>query len=315
MPSPVELLSSQLLTEKDIRLYVKRDDLIHPALSGNKWRKLKYNLLQARQNQQKVLLTFGGAYSNHIYAVAAAGKLFNFNTVGIIRGERPLELGSTLKFAESQGMYLHFISREDYRKKTNAVFLEGLKKSFGSFYNIPEGGTNQLALKGVQEVISELDVQIPENKIICTACGTGGTAAGLIKHILQDRKDDLDSDTKDKTNCKNQVIGFPALKNASWMYEDINRLLYGNISTGAADKWSLKLDYHFGGYAKYTQELISFIADFKNEFNIQLEQVYTAKMFYGLFDLIKQDYFTAGTNIVAIHTGGLQGLLKELKAD
>lgn len=279
------------MSEKKIQLYIKRDDLIHSLLSGNKWRKLKYNLLSAREQQYETLLTFGGAYSNHIHAVSAAGRLLDFKTIGIIRGEASHGLSPTLKFAQAQGMQLRFVDRQSYRKKQDATFIQDLKKQFAEFYHIPEGGSNNLALKGVAEMMQELSVQLPGQTLtVCTACGTGGTLAGLIS---ADHKQQF------------RFLGFPVLKNANWMYEDVAKLL----NNKSQKSWSLILDYHFGGYAKYNVQLLEFIHQFKTEFSVQLEQVYTGKMLFGIFDLIKKDYFTPGTTIVAIHTGGLQGLL------
>jgi len=280
-------------------LHVKRDDLIHPELTGNKWRKLKYNLLQAKRENKETLLTFGGAYSNHIHAVASAGKLLGFKTIGVIRGERAPILSPTLEYVQSCGMSLHFVTRQDYRKKSELDFIKGLKNKLGDFYNIPEGGTNDLAIKGVQEIIDELDEAVPERDYVCTACGTGGTVAGLIKGENLGRS---------KQNAK--TLGFPVLKNADWMYGDV----LGLIKESEVKNWSLVLDYHFGGYAKYNKTLIDFIHDFKREFSIQLEPIYTAKLFYGIFDLVDKDFFPKGSTIVAIHTGGLQGLkgIKEL---
>jgi len=267
-------------------------------LTCNKWRKLKYNLIQARQDNSETLLTFGGAYSNHIHAVAAAGNLLGFKTIGIIRGERAVNLSPTLAFAESQGMHLHFVSREAYRNKAEADFVNKLKDNFGEFYLIPEGGSKDLALKGVSEIGDEIEGQIPEVNYICSACGTGGTLAGLI----------LASGEKDI-----HILGFPVLKNADWMYQDILKLLQADDVTN----WSLNLDYHFGGYAKYNQKLIDFILEFKSEFSIRLEPIYTAKMLFGLFDLIKNDYFPENALIVLLHTCGLQGLkgIKEFNND
>lgn len=290
LPSPVEKLSSPLLNKKQITLLIKRDDIIHPQLSGNKWRKLKYNLIQAKREKCSTLLTFGGAYSNHIHAVSATGKLCDFKTIGVVRGEPAPILSPTLAYAKSQGMHLHFVSRKNYRLKSNVAFIEDLKKRFGDFYLLPEGGSNKLALIGVGEIIDELEEQIARVDYICSACGTGGTLAGLIKRSVE----------KNIT-----VLGFPVLKNADWMYQDILKLL----DAKEINHWTLVLDYHFGGYAKYSQQLIDFMSEFNAEFGIRLEQVYTAKMMYGLFALIEADYFPAHSTIVALHTGGLQGLL------
>ena len=318
LPSPVQQLSSPLLTEKSIQLFIKRDDLIHPELTGNKWRKLKYNLLQARHEKKETLLTFGGAYSNHIHAVSAAGHLLGFKTVGIIRGERAPVLSPTLVYAESMGMHLHFVTREAYKNKSDVKFIDSLNGELGDFYLIPEGGSNDLAVKGVKEIVDELEEQVPNVDCICSACGTGGTLAGLIEGVESSAEKESstrkESSTKKELSAKKQpsmkkvspikILGFPVLKNANWMYQDIQQLLRTTEHTN----WSLALDYHFGGYAKYDQTLIEFIRSFEVDYSVQLEPVYTAKMLYGIFDLIKKDYFPKQTTIVAIHTGGLQGL-------
>ena len=242
------------------------------------------------------MLTFGGAYSNHIHAVAAAGRLLGFETIGVIRGERAPVLSPTLVYAESQGMTLHFVTRQAYNNKAENDFVANLKNICGDFYLIPEGGSNALALTGVNEVIDEIDRQLPGADYVCSACGTGGTLAGLVSV---------------STERKRSIIGFPVLKNASWMYQDILALL----NKVEIENWSLKLDYHFGGYAKYDSVVTEFIRKFKTEFSIQLEPIYTGKMMFGIFDLIKKGDFPEGSTIVALHTGGLQGLagIEQLK--
>ncbi len=287
LPSPVQQLSSPLLEKKQIKLYVKRDDLIHPLLSGNKWRKLKYNLLEAEKLQKKKILTFGGAYSNHIHATAAAGKLFGFDTVGIIRGESYEPLNPTLSFAKEQGMLLDYLNRKTYRLKNTPEVISRLKEKYGDFYLVPEGGSNQMALPGCAEIINELNEQL-EGKFdyICTACGSGGTLAGLISSAE-----------------KQKMLGFAVLKGADFLNEDVTSLL-GNTSP---PNWQINLNYHFGGYAKKDQQLSNFCRDFENSHNIFIEPTYTGKMFFGLFDLIKKDFFIKNSTIVALHTGGLQG--------
>jgi len=258
-------------------------------LGGNKWRKLIYNVLEAKRRRQDTLLTFGGAYSNHIYATAAAGNLLGFDTIGIIRGEHPATLSPTLEYAQSKGMKLKFISRSEYREKTRPSFIKSLREQFGDFYCLPEGGSNSLAIQGVGEVIGELSEQLPQRKTICCAAGTGGTLAGLVN--IQSTND--------------EVLGIAVLKNSGWLEDEIHRFV---SKKAIENKWSINNDYHFGGYAKYDQSLIEFIVDFKSQFNIQLEPVYTGKLVFGLFDLINNNTFSPGSNIVAIHSGGLQGL-------
>ena len=291
LPSPIQQLSSPLLEEKQIKLFVKRDDLIHPLLSGNKWRKLKYNLLDAEQRQQKTILTFGGAYSNHIHATAAAGKLFGFNTVGIIRGEVYEPLNPTLRFAEDQGMQLDYIDRKTYRLKNTSEVINRLKEKYGDFYLLPEGGSNCLALTGCAEIVDELNEQLDGNfDYICMASGSGGTLAGLIS-----------------SEAKQKMLGFAVLKGADFLNDEVKKLL----ATSNQNNWQIMLDYHFGGYAKKDCHLIDFCGEFENEHNIPIEPIYTGKMFFGLFDLIKKDFFPEATTIIAIHTGGLQGQIFE----
>jgi len=286
--SPIQKIEDSLLLQKGVSLYIKRDDLIHPLVQGNKWRKLKYNLLNAREEGQHTLVTFGGYYSNHIYATAAAAKLFNFKAIGIIRGEEPVVKSETLQFALAQGMQLVYVERATYDRKEDDSFIGELKMRYGPFYYVPEGGTNLLALKGVSEIINEIEIDFD---VICTACGTGGTLAGLVAG-LQGQK---------------QALGFSALKGTDALTPKVNQLLADYGKPGLSN-FHINFEYHFGGYAKIKPELIEFIKDFKAKFDIQLEPVYTGKMLYGVFDLIKQDYFKMGSTIIALHTGGLQGL-------
>jgi len=273
-----------LLDEKKITLFVKREDTIHPLISGNKYRKLKNNIREAQKESFSALLTFGGAYSNHIAATAFAGKKEGFKTIGIIRGEELVtkwEANPTLKLAKEHGMQFHFVSRDVYQEKDELDFINKLKEKFGSFYTIPEGGTNNLAVKGCEEILTQDDSTFD---IICSCVGTGGTLAGL----------------SNSANTNQTVLGFPALK-GDFLKNDIRKFANN-------ENWKLISDYHFGGYAKVNAELVSFINNFKKETKIQLDPIYTGKMFFGLLDLISKDYFKRGTKILAIHTGGLQGI-------
>lgn len=277
-----------ILAEKQVELFIKREDEIHPFVSGNKFRKLKYNLQEAKNQGYKTLLTFGGAFSNHIVATAVAGKIMGFKTIGIIRGDelaidfqQTILENPTLHEAHKNGMTFEFISREIYRNKTSTIFLEELKQKFGDFYLIPEGGTNELAIKGCEEIL------VAEDSIfdyICCAVGTGGTISGLINASKNHQK----------------VIGFPALK-GDFLTSEIEKYV-------RKSNWELQTNFHFGGYAKYNQTLIRFINDFKNETNVLLDPIYTAKMIFGLLEIIKKDGFQKGSRILAIHTGGLQGI-------
>lgn len=274
-----------ILDKKGITFFVKREDAIHPLISGNKYRKLKYNIEKAKNQNVTTLLTFGGAYSNHIAATAFAGKKHHFKTIGIIRGEELVakwKANPTLKLAKEHGMHFHFVSRESYRKKETPDFLYNLQKEYGDFYLIPEGGTNELAVKGCREILKETDANF---NIICACVGTGGTLAGLINTVKPNQT----------------VLGFPVLK-GDFLKNDIRKFAQN-------ENWRLIPDYHFGGYAKFTAELVNFVNNFKEKTGIPLEPIYTGKLFYGLMDLIAKDYFKRGTRILAIHSGGLQGVL------
>jgi 1-aminocyclopropane-1-carboxylate deaminase len=273
-----------IINHPNITLYIKREDLLHVYISGNKFRKLKYNLAQAKIEGRQILLTFGGAYSNHILAVAAGGKEYGFKTIGIIRGEElkdKIEENPTLQKAQDFGMDFEFLNREMYRDKINPEFIKRLKDKFGDFYLIPEGGTNNLAIKGCEEILTTEDGRYD---YICCAVGTGGTISGII-------------------NCSKsgqQVLGFPVLK-GDFLREDICRF-------ATKSNWELITDYHFGGYAKVSEELIQFINGFYQKHKIPLDPIYTGKMAYGVIDLIDRNYFPENSRILMIHTGGLQGI-------
>lgn len=273
--------------QNKIKVFIKRLDLIHPHISGNKWFKLKYNLHTASENGYNTLLTFGGAYSNHIYATSAAGKLFGFNTIGIIRGEEHLPLNSTLQFAADNGMKLYYVTRSDYRKKHTEEFQNSLREKFGNVYIVPEGGTNLLALKGATEIPSLIQT---EYNYICTACGTAGTLSGLIAGL----------------EGKKTLLGFSVLKGGEFLIDNTEKLVEGYTQKKFSN-WTINLDYHFGGYAKVNRTLIEFIHEFEKLNGIQLDYVYTGKMMYGIFELLKLGYFKNGHSIAVLHTGGLQG--------
>ncbi len=285
---PIQEVQTSMLQEKKVRVFIKREDLIHSEISGNKWRKLKYNLLAAAEQKTDTLLTFGGAYSNHILAVAAAGKEYGFKTIGVIRGEEHLPLNPTLRHAkETLGMHIVYMDRIAYRLKNTPEVKGKLRDAFGKFYLIPEGGTNNLAIKGCAEMLD--DVKITYD-YVCSSCGTGGTLAGLICSL----------------KGKNQVLGFSALK-GDFLITEVESLV-ANYSNENFINWKINTNYHFGGYAKFKPELIDFINWFKKNQGIQLDPIYTGKMMFGVFDLIEKNYFKPGTTILAIHTGGLQGI-------
>lgn len=269
---------------KGITLEIKREDLLHPFVSGNKFRKLKYNILQAKAENQSVLLTFGGAFSNHIAAVAYAGKEQGFETIGVIRGDElrdKISENPTLSFAQECGMRFEFVTREAYRHKTETAFIEQLQVKFGSFYLVPEGGTNDLAVKGCEEILTEFDAHFD---FVCSAVGTGGTISGLINSALPHQK----------------VLGFPALK-GDFLQNEIHKFVNNK-------NWELITDYHFGGYGKVTTEFIEWMNWFYAQMGIPLDPIYTGKMVFGVMDLIQRNYFPPKSKILMIHTGGLQGI-------
>jgi 1-aminocyclopropane-1-carboxylate deaminase len=263
---------------------IKREDLNHPYVSGNKWWKLKYNLEEALKLGHTTLLTFGGAYSNHIYATAAAAHELGLKSIGIIRGEETLPLNHTLSFALDQEMRLQYVSRELYRTKTEQRFRDELYEKFENFYLIPEGGTNELAVGGVTEFAESLG---DDFDYLCCAVGTGGTLAGLIQGVPKEKN----------------VIGFSVLKGGDFLNAEVKKFLskeiYGN--------WRILTDYHFGGYAKIDNTLTNFKKHFESTQSIPVDHVYMGKLFYGVFDLITKNYFTRGSTLLVLHSGGLQG--------
>lgn len=272
-----------------IELFIRREDLLHPEVSGNKFRKLKYNMEAAVSEGHRQVLTFGGAYSNHIAATAAAGRIVGMQTIGVIRGEEIQENyreNPTLKKAEEDGMLFKFVTRTEYRTKDLTAFLAKLAEEFGDFYLVPEGGTNEEAIKGTEEILKEEDGIYD---YVCCAVGTGGTIAGIINRSFSHQ----------------QVIGFPALK-GDFLMEEIKK--YVN-----KENWRLETAYHFGGYAKYNADLLQFIRHFERDTGILLDPIYTGKLLFGIFDLIEQNQFKKDSKILAIHTGGLQGWNEKIK--
>ena len=291
--SPVQTIFHPVLEKAGVQLILKRDDLIHPSISGNKWRKMKYNLVEAQQQGAKQLITFGGAYSNHIYATASAGKVFGFDTLGIIRGDELNPQSSpTLQYAAQQGMQFRFVSRTAYRDKEEILRqLTQEDRALEKAYYLPEGGSNHLALKGLAELSQEIYQQTQPNYIV-SAVGTGGTIAGILA----------------SSNAPTHIIGVVALKGATeGLFRDIQELLSEHPAIDFTP-FTLLDTYHFGGYAKHTPMLLDFIRNFES-YNpaVQLEQVYTGKMLYGIIDLAEKGYFKKGSQVVAVHTGGLQG--------
>jgi 1-aminocyclopropane-1-carboxylate deaminase/D-cysteine desulfhydrase-like pyridoxal-dependent ACC family enzyme len=276
---------------RGVRLLLWRDDLLHPDLPGNKARKLKYNLQEAIWQGFTNLLTFGGAYSNHLAAVAAAGRLYGFETIGLVRGEEHQPLNPTLARCVADGMQLHYLDRATYRRRAEPEFLAEIQQHFGHPYLLPEGGTNALALRGVAELISELR-QHTSFDAVAVAAGTGGTLAGLALGLAE-------------ANYPARAVGVAALKGADFLRAEINALT--QVAAGLTlTNYELHTGYHFGGYAKLPAGLRQFIQQFEADFGVLLDPIYTSKLLAGVLDLIAQGHFVRGSTVVAVHTGGLQ---------
>jgi 1-aminocyclopropane-1-carboxylate deaminase len=276
-------IDDPLLAQYQIELWMKRDDLLHPVISGNKWRKLKYIIDHALSLGADTLVSMGGAYSNHLHALAYAGKVLGLKTIGLVRGELPEILTPTLQDMKNWGMELKFVSRTDYRQLRQYKEWQDLPGLKPRQYWVPEGGAQPLALKGVAELVGEIAVPYDT---ICMPCGTGTTLAGIIEAAPQ----------------QVSVLGFAALKNAAYLRAEVDAAL-----SQSRNGWQINLDYHFGGFAKTNAELNAFIEDFELKTTIPLDPVYTGKMMYAIYDLIQKHYFKPGERIIAVHTGGLQG--------
>lgn len=289
LPSPLEAISHPLLRQYDVQLWCKRDDLIHPTISGNKWRKLKYQLQHAREQGMQHLLSFGGAYSNHIHALAAAGSQSGLRTTGIIRGEAEAVSNSTLSAAKGWGMDLIFVDRQSYRRRQDPDWLAQFTAS--DTLIVPEGGSSPLAIPGVAELVDEVPFS-PDLWVL--PCASGGTLAGLIAG-KRDRE---------------QILAIAVLKGANFIADEVCRLHPAAASTPG---WQIALDHHDGGYAKFSPALWQWVQDFSAETGLPLEPIYSGKAMWGLFRELAAGRIPRGSKIVFIHTGGMQGLagLKE----
>jgi len=284
LPSRVDQLSSAFLKDYGVSLFVKRDDLIHPVVSGNKWRKLKYNIEQLFQQKKEGLLTFGGAFSNHLIACAKACQLLGIPSVGIVRGEPGSIHNPTLTHCVKLGMELHFISRADYANKTRFDFIQDRFPTYQNYFHLPEGGENELGIKGCAEIMAE---QAREFDFVTVTAGTTTTAIGLLNSLETEK-----------------LLVFSALKNAHYL-ED--RMRVQESQSRLNTQLEFFHEYHFGGFAKINELLIEFTRQFYKDYEMKLDLVYNSKMLYGLFEQIKAGYFPVNSKILAIHTGGLQG--------
>ncbi|MGB0806550.1 MAG: 1-aminocyclopropane-1-carboxylate deaminase/D-cysteine desulfhydrase [Salibacteraceae bacterium] len=283
----IQEIQEPLFIEKGVRVFMQRDDLLHPGISGNKWRKLKFNVLDAASKKLNTLVTVGGSHSNHIAAVAAAGKEFGFKTVGLIRGYEGYRNNPTLKQAAEMGMDIRFLDKAQYNE-LHDVHLPKLEKEIGSYYFVPMGGGNELGTQGSMEIVNDT----PHNTThIAVACGTGSTLAGI--HLA----------AQQNQNC----IGFPVMKNGDFIRDEV--IEFQKNFSKPVSKLNLVTDYHFGGFGKMKPELLDFINLFYKKHQIPLDGIYTGKMMFGLFELIDKNHFPTGSILTAIHTGGVQGNL------
>ncbi|MCU0449250.1 MAG: pyridoxal-phosphate dependent enzyme [Bernardetiaceae bacterium] len=303
-PPPLHPLPHPVATRQGVELYTLRLDLVHPHLQGNKWYKLRPNLAAAEAQGHRTLLTFGGAFSNHLYSTAAAGSLLGWRTVGLVRGEPTQPLNPVLTFAQACGMELHYLSRGQYRHKTEPGFLAEIAQTYGPAYLLPEGGSNALAVTGCAQMLAELPPELSFDYYAC-ALGTGCTLAGLLLAVAARRQ------------AKAQVLGFPVLKGGGFLAAETTRLLAEHAQvrgfpTPPLPAWQLLVNYHFGGYAKVPPALAQWVTEF-NHWAVAhgpapacvLEPVYTGKLFYGVLDLIGEGGIAPGSRVLVLHTGGV----------
>lgn len=289
MPAPAHILLQRLDVPQDVNLFVLRLDAIDLYSGGNKYFKLKYNLQEFKRSGYERLLTFGGAWSNHLAAVGSHAAEIDREIIAVVRGDEARDHSDTLVLCRAQGVKIHFVTREAYRRRHNADYHEELRELFGDFYLLPEGGSNDLAVKGCREIVDHIHVDFD---VVCCPVGSGGTLAGISTALANGQR----------------ALGFVALKGAGYLEEAIVKLIESYTRGVTVTKnFQLNHDYHFGGFARVTPELLRFKKAFEERYGFQLDYVYTAKMFYGIFDLLQKGYFKPGTTVVAIHTGGVQG--------
>jgi 1-aminocyclopropane-1-carboxylate deaminase len=297
----IQTLNSAFLQKRDIALAVLRLDQIHPQISGNKWFKLKLNIEAIQQAGHSTVLSFGGAWSNHLAALANAGKLMGFDTIGVVRGEIDDPGNPVLAHLRSQGMRLHSVTRTDYRLKAEPEFLHALRQRFGDFYLLPEGGSNDLAVVGCREIVDYLHWQYPSRRhLLALACGTGATLAGIVLGLA----------AREQTTTR--ALGIAVLKAPGYLEREVSGWLSHfaaglpvNSSSDSGVRWAISDDYHCGGYARRNRELDAFLQCFAEQCAVPVEPVYTGKLAYGLYRAICQGQIEPGTEVIAIHTGGL----------
>lgn len=294
--TPLQKIDHPLFSRHDVELFIKREDLVHPQISGNKWYKLKHNLLHAKAQGFTRLVSFGGAFSNHLHALAFAGHYFGFETIGFVRGELSEPLNPTLADAVGWGMKLHSLSRSEYLRRHEADFVQQLVDPLQRCFVIPEGGANEWALAGCADIVTGISQQLPDYDYVCVPCGTGATLAGIVAALEASER-----------AGKVTTLGFSALKGNKSLAGEVSTMLTG-FSTAEISNWQIIDEFHGGGFAKITPELVAFMQQWHQQTGIALEPLYTGKMLLGLCELVERGFFAAGSKIVAVHTGGMQGI-------
>ena len=283
-PTPIQEINLKINNPNNVKLYIKREDLIHNIVSGNKWRKLKYNFEYLLNNKIKTILSFGGAYSNHLHALSWLAKKNEIKSIALVRGEESSKNNSTLSFCIKNNMELYFLNRKIYREsKYDNEIINQIKKNNKNLFMIPEGALNDLGIKGCEEIMGEVKDHF---NFVCCSIGSGCTAIGVIKSL----------------NVNQNFLGFSSFKNSNFLHHNFKN--YINFKSN----WSINSDYNFGGFGKINLELKNFISSFEEKYKIKLDPIYTSKLFFGLFDMISKKKFPKESRILALHTGGLQGL-------
>jgi 1-aminocyclopropane-1-carboxylate deaminase len=280
----IQSLSAEWSDSDSVQVDMLRLDLVHPVISGNKWFKLKHNIAAAKTSGSKTILSFGGAYSNHLIATAAAARASGIAAIGIVRGDDKQELTETLRQCEDRGMQLHFVSRGEYKQKEEAAWLEYLFEKFDNPFIIPEGGANEWGRKGAGDIAALVPASYTH---VCLSVGTGTTFSGL----------------RNALPVTMQLLGFAPMKGGNYLADEIR----GHLKDDCDVNWLLFDQWHFGGFGKWNSELLQFMNEFYRINNIPLDIVYTGKMMFGVKQLIEKEQFPGGSEILCIHTGGLQG--------
>ncbi|MEX2130677.1 MAG: pyridoxal-phosphate dependent enzyme [Pseudohongiellaceae bacterium] len=286
---PVECLDWEEFAAQDIVIKLLRLDLVHPDVGGNKWFKLGPGLQQAKMEQHKTVLSFGGAYSNHLRALSAVAKICGLQSIGMVRGEIPQPLNRVLQFAAAQGMVLHPLTRGDYRRRDDPEFQVQLSARFGSFYLLPAGGGNRLGVTGAERIVDWLG-QGSRSDWVVMACGTGTTMAGVINGLASAER-------------AGQVVGVAVLKAGGFLVDEVSRWL--SLPPDPKLRWHIETGFAHGGFGKSSADLDEFVGWFRNRFGIPTEPVYTGKVFYALRQLLRAGTIPPGTDITVLHTGGV----------